>query len=277
MTNDHLLASKLAKLKEIETDEDQRVLITSRIDLTVQPFAKGASFPYHDYTPYCQKLSKQQLLNELGVYDHSSRQVLVNESSDVSSSDKGICIVTRTILLSNSHAGTHCDQPGHFVKSPTIRFYDDKQYNGPCYVLDLSNVLSIESRAITSQLLKQMLETVNLQSITRLLICTRTTNLENWTNDFAHFTLESAKWIREHLPNIVLIAIDTPSVDSPSAAPIIDSAHGQFWEGRIAIMENISFSSITHLPRKAYLQTIWNSLQETDDARGCFVFLYPLQ
>jgi hypothetical protein len=36
---------------------------------------------------------------------------LLNESFDVSGSPDGVCIVTRSILLSNSHAGTHADQP----------------------------------------------------------------------------------------------------------------------------------------------------------------------
>jgi kynurenine formamidase len=123
-------------------------------------------------------------------------------------------------------------------------------------------------------MLETSLQGHNLAQCTRVLCCTKTANLEQWTNDFAHFNKESAQWICKNLPNLVLIGIDTPSVDSPNVAPIIASSHGQFWDHRVAIAENITFNRSQSIPQQAFLQTIWNPLQEADDARGCTMHLF---
>jgi kynurenine formamidase len=210
------------------------------------------------------------------VHDHKSeKHVLINESCDVSGSKEGVCIVTRTIFLSNTHAGTHCDQPGHFVRNPTVRFYHDSQYNGACRIVDLSSQLSQTPKTITVEILEKVLSGIDLNHVTRLLFCTRTAILDQWSNDFAHFNKASAAWLGDHLPNLVLVAIDTPSVDASTVAPIIDYAHGQFWNARIALAENITFEKVKLIPQEMYLQTIWNPLQEAEDARGCSMYLYP--
>jgi hypothetical protein len=65
-SEDVTLSNKLRGLQEIEKNIHQTVDLRSRIDITVSPTARGASFPYQAYTPFCQQLSKQQLLEDLG-------------------------------------------------------------------------------------------------------------------------------------------------------------------------------------------------------------------
>jgi hypothetical protein len=73
MSVDHKLQEKLNNLQKLEINVEQIVNLSSRIDITVQPHQRGASFPYHDYTPFCQQLTKQQLLDELGYVDQQNQ------------------------------------------------------------------------------------------------------------------------------------------------------------------------------------------------------------
>ncbi len=57
-------------------------------------------------------LLKQSITEVQSAIDEEGRSnKKINEPRDVSGSPSGVCIVTRSILLSNSHAGTHADQP----------------------------------------------------------------------------------------------------------------------------------------------------------------------
>ena len=53
----------------------------------------------------------KQSITEVQSDEEGCSNKKINESCDVSGSPSGVCIVTRSILLSNSHAGTHADQP----------------------------------------------------------------------------------------------------------------------------------------------------------------------
>ncbi|KAL0484070.1 kynB [Acrasis kona] len=273
---DEQLQEKLKVLRALEEKDECCVKLKNKTDLTVNVSSQGASFPYHDYTPYCQELNRDQILKELGVSDeHAQRNAIMNTSCDVSSSKDGVCVVTRTVLLSNSHAGTHCDQPAHFVKDPSVRWFDDIQYNGKCYIADLSNVKD-DSTYIKQSELKTAIDglNANLVNITRLLVRTNRTNWNKWEESFCHFDKDVASWLCNYLPNLALIAIDSPSVDNPNKAPIINYAHGQFWAHRVAIMENITFERMKHSYNHGYLFTVWSQIQEHDDSRGCQVFFF---
>ena len=127
--------------------------------------------------------------------------------------------------------------------------------------------------------------TLEPNHVFRILFRTRTVPqslTEDWTNDFAHFEPECAQWLTETFPNLLLIGIDTPSIDHPSASPIIECSHGMLWRHRVAILENLNLNQLfvtdnEEQQRVKYgqLQTIWNPMQEFKDARGCFVRFYP--
>ncbi|KAF0975499.1 hypothetical protein FDP41_005493 [Naegleria fowleri] len=283
------------------------------IDLSVSPTAKYASFPYHDYTPYAQFISKEELLKELKIDSCCNKtdqtSSLINESCDVSSSSNGVCIVTRNIILSNSHAGTHADQPKHFEKSPIIEKFHTIQYNGDCIIVMLEHLLN-DSLTISKELIENVFQHIQIpkEEIFRIILKTRKhhpTNDVEWTNDFCHLSKEASHFLANEFPNLLLIGIDTPSIDHPNKAPIIEHSHGEFWKQRIAILENLNLSrvemrNVSPLPplhnnntnlslksstssdlvssplfKRGYLQTIFNPLQMGEDAIGCFVLFYP--
>ena len=285
-----LLQQKLENGRSIYESfySDMSFPVSKRVDLTVSPTAKFASFPYHDYTPFAQFISRDELLKELKMegmccHEHGSSNTLINQSCDVSGSRDGVCIVTRSIILSNSHAGTHADQPKHFEKDPIIERFDESQYNGLCMVLFMEDVIPVGEFAIKKEHLEKLFEKISIPKshIVRLLLKTRTqpNNDTEWTNDFCHFTVESAQYLAEEFENLLLIGIDTPSVDHPNKAPIIAFSHGQFWNKRIALLENLQFTNLPRNDKKShligFLQTIFNPLQTCEDAIGCFVSLFP--
>lgn len=63
---DRILLDKLDRVDHIESQEPHIVDLKSCISIHVPPQAKHASFPYHDFTPYCQALTRGELLKELG-------------------------------------------------------------------------------------------------------------------------------------------------------------------------------------------------------------------
>jgi kynurenine formamidase len=201
---------------------------------------------------------------------------VINESIDVSGSSDGVCIVTRTILLSNSHAGTHADQPAHFEKNPTFDYFDDLQYNGPCIVLNIANL----DTAIQIDHIQQFITngSIDPEKVTRILLHTRNTpsNDQEWTDTFAYFDPKCAEWLVSTFPHLVLIGIDTPSMDHPSASPIICHSHGALWRQRVAILENLKLDEVMQQRPvvQGYLQTMWNPMQVFKDAKGCLVRLY---
>jgi kynurenine formamidase len=69
----------------------------------------------------------------------------ITKPLDVSSSRDGVCIVTtRTVFVSNSHAGTHADRPGHFLPPSATggEEFHRACYTGDAVVLDLSGPLA---------------------------------------------------------------------------------------------------------------------------------------
>jgi kynurenine formamidase len=210
------------------------------------------------------KLQILKIRTEIKDYEY-------NSPIDVSSSKDGICVITKKLQLCNSHAGTHCDLPGHFVKNPKFKEWDDFQVNGPCVVLDLTNK---EKKNIEIEDIKDAIGSIELESITRLLLNTYGKNIpKEWDKNPAFLSVECAEYLGG-LSNLLLVGIDTPSVDHQNASPIIKCSHGGLWKGRIAIMENLDFSCLEYKNVEGFLQTKWNNYQISEDAKGCFVTFF---
>lgn len=301
------------KLQRLSINKERHVKFHSGVRADCPPSSQRASFPFPSHTPFCRPLSQREALRELGVtdpdgVDHAGDAAPLNEPCNVSGSPHGPCIVTRTLHLSNSHAGTHADQPAHFIdlsEDEKGTAFDDRQYNGHCLIVDLSAELSNgDSDCITREMLMRVFNPIvsgasriTVDQIGRLLFCTWTNvqtedaiDESQWTDTFAHFDPMGAEWLVETFSNLVLVGIDTPSVDHPSASPICNHSHGALWNGRVAILENLRFHKFfsfqgddRRLPLaisndrslfEAHLQTIWNPTQIYDDAKGCSVMLY---
>ncbi|KAG2381948.1 hypothetical protein C9374_005740 [Naegleria lovaniensis] len=178
------------------------------------------------------------------------------------------------------------------------------QYNGDCIVIMLETLLpdSINNFTISKELLENVFKKIEIpkEEVFRIILKTRKqhpTNEMEWTNDFCHLSKEASHFLAHEFPNLLLIGIDTPSIDHPNKAPIIEHSHGEFWNQRVAILENLNLSKVvvvgtlmfnlnhdesSHhnhssacLFQRGYLQTIFNPLQTCEDAIGCFVWFYP--
>lgn len=312
------------KLQRLSINKSRRIKFHSGVRADCPPSSQRASFPFPSHTPFCRPLSHRQALKELGFTDPDGAGHVddsaapFNEPCNVSGSPHGPCIVTRTLHMSNSHAGTHADQPTHFIElsgDEKDTVFDDRQYNGHCLIVDLSAELlnndsdsddDSASYRITREMLMRVFHPIvsgtsriAVDSIGRLLFCTWTNvqtedaiDESQWTDKFAYFDPMGAGWLVETFPNLLLVGIDTPSVDHPSASPICNHSHGALWNGRVAILENLRFhrffnyegddrrSDLLSLDNndrsmfEAHLQTIWSPTQIYDDAKGCSVMLY---
>jgi hypothetical protein len=79
----------------------------------------------------------------------------------------------------------------------------------------------------------------------RVLFVTRNYELpgataDAWSSDFAHFDVAGAEYLAQEATQLLLVGLDTPSVDHPTQSPICHGAHGALYSRRIAILENLN-------------------------------------
>jgi kynurenine formamidase len=155
------------------------------------------------------------------------------------------------------------------VKDPPFRYFDDFQYNGRCHVIELTETdysgISIDNVKSAFKNDREM------GKVTRLLIKTYKSTPNEWDVAAAFLTMECAKFLAT-LPNLILVGIDTPSIDHQSASPIIKYSHGSLWESRIAILENLSFPK--EISGDYIIQTRWTAVYR--DSKQAIVTLYPI-
>ena len=216
----------------------------------------------------------------------------VSSLQNVSSCNRGKCnVTTRVLSISNSHAGTHADTPAHFSDGSPPTDFDECQYTGDCLVLDISTVLQSDSqgmRTITVDVLHQIQEQnpkVEFGSVWRLLLSTRKYSnaeegLDQWVGQFAHFSPESVDALCKMCPKLLLVGLDTPSVDHPSASPISEAAHGRLYAFQVAILENLDFRLLAPYLQpfaavRGSMLTVFNPVQSFTDSKGCSVLVFP--
>lgn len=250
---------------------------TRRMDLTTSASHPRVSFPFPDITPYAQALDRETLAQRLGV-DSQALGGNITNFMDVSSSPDGVCQVTAGIyVVTNSHAGSHGDQPSHWLANPPFESFDNRQYNGTAVVLDITNYLR-GNKAITPEIIQEHAELVgtDLRTLHRLFVRTYEQTPSEWQDEFAYLSPEAGAFLGK-LPNLVLFATDAPSVDHPNAAPIHTHAHGGLWAGRVAILEGYESNS---LPKQDKLEgVVQTTLLETSgvkDAKYAVITFYPV-
>lgn len=268
------------KLKTLTYEYHPNISSSNRIDLTTLPDHPRVSFPYPEITPYAQSLGPTGLAARLGIdRQHIKHDVLISRRMDVSSNPGGVCYVTGGLLtISNSHAGSHADQPGHWLERPPFESFEDQQYNGNTAVFNLVPYFN-GSKEITPEMLEQHARETgtDLERVRRLLVRTYDRTPHSWDNNFAYLRPEAAELLGK-LPNLVLFGTDAPSVDHPDASPIHEKAHGKLWDGRIAILEGLNSDD---LPRddklEGVLQTTLLPTRGVYDAKFAVVSFYPLK
>lgn len=263
------------------------VSINQGVIISSDPSEERTCFPYPQ-TPPLSLLNKHDLKEKFFPATDTEPCGLVSEYVNVGSA--GVCMVTtRTVSLSNAHAGCHADQPLHFCASPCIERFSDNHYNGKATVLDLSVFLNNSGKnTVTADLLCRAAEKekVDLNNVERLLLASYNSNHgyavpTSWDEEPMHLDKDCAKLLAS-AKKLVLIGLDTPSVDHPSAAPIEEHAHGHLFRGGVAILENLNFASLfadgsVKGAKNGVVQTIWNPGHSFPDARGATVLFFPAE
>lgn len=152
------------------------------------------------------------------------------KNKDLLRGDHSTCSSIKTSV----HLGSHADAPCHFLhKGSCIADTPITPYLGPCQVIKpkLSGNMEIT------------LSSFNPDSITekRVLFKTGTFNsYEDWNKDFAFISSELVLWLSQK--NIILVGIDTPSVDSYSSGDL--PTHKQLGVKKIAILEGLKLDHV---------------------------------
>src|SRR5262245_865599 len=158
-----------------------------------------------------------------------SREVLL----DIARGDN----ITLSTLRATAHLGAHADAPSHYGRGPAIHERDLGYYVGPCQVM---RVNAPRAARLTLSMLPEPL------LASRLLLATGTyPDPERFNADFAALSVELIDFL--HTQGVVLIGIDTPSVDLFESKDL--DAHHAFLRHDMAILEGLVLG---HVPAGLY-------------------------
>ncbi|KPA84680.1 hypothetical protein ABB37_01190 [Leptomonas pyrrhocoris] len=107
----------------------------------------------------------------------------------------------------------------------------------------------------------------------------------NNRNPYAFLYPETIEFLHRVFPHLLLIGIDTPSVDPTDVMPLVNHCHGAMLRHGMAILENLRFNRLRPLLEAGVkgqkgvlvgsMLTVFSSTQNYDDARGCSVVFFP--
>lgn len=146
--------------------------------------------------------------------------------------DKGDS-VTLSTLHATVHLGAHADGPNHYGRrAPGIGERSLEYYLGPCQVVRVD--VPRATRVAISDLKAKI-------TTPRVLLATGTFPDPNkWNNDFA--ALEPSLVDHLHAHKVILIGIDTPSVDLLNSKDL--PAHARFLANDMAILEGLALNAV---------------------------------
>ncbi len=141
--------------------------------------------------------------------------------------------LTLSTLNSTVHLGSHVDGPNHYGSGePGIGEQSLEAYIGPCQVIHIN---AVPGKRIEPGQMKMPIDAE------RVLIATGTyPDPDKFNEDFAGLSPELVDKL--HDEGVVLIGIDTPSVDLFESKDL--PAHKRFLENEIAILEGIDLKDV---------------------------------
>lgn len=174
----------------------------------------------HDITP--------RISPRLAVYPGdtpASREVLLDMHDGA--------VVTLSTLRATVHLGAHVDAPSHYGRDGrSIDAQPLDRYIGPCQVMRVA--ARPRQRIAPSDL------GASIQA-SRVLFATGTyPDPERWTPDFAALSVELVEHL--HARGVVLVGIDTPSVDWSDSKDL--PAHNAILRRDLAILEGIVLDGV---------------------------------
>lgn len=106
-------------------------------------------------------------------------------------------------------------------------------------------------------------------------------------NPYAFLYPETIEYLHRKFPNLLLVGIDSPSVDPMDVTPLVNHCHGAMLRCGMAILENLRYNRLRPLLETGVdgqrgvlvgaLLTIFSTTQSFDDARGCSVVFFPYE
>ncbi len=155
-----------------------------------------------------------------------SRDVLMSTDSG---DHMGLSKVTTTL-----HLGAHTDAPNHYVEQAAgIDQRSLHFYYGPCQVIEC-DVARGERIQVND------LSTSDIQA-PRVLLKTGTfSNPDQWNDDFAALSVELVEFLSAK--NVLLVGIDTPSVDLFHCKELL--AHKAIHQSHMAILEGVVLDTV---------------------------------
>jgi arylformamidase len=140
--------------------------------------------------------------------------------------------VTLSALRSTVHLGAHADAPSHCGRGPAIHERRLEYYLGPCQLMRVN--VGRGERITLAMLTAEV-------TAPRVLFATGTfPDPEVFNSDFAALSVELVDHLHER--GVILIGIDTPSVD------VFDSkdlpAHKAFLRNDVAILEGLALAGV---------------------------------
>ncbi|MFP5386365.1 MAG: cyclase family protein [Bacteriovoracia bacterium] len=131
------------------------------------------------------------------------------------------------------HVGAHTDAPSHYHgEGETMEKRDLAFYLGPCQVIEVQGKPS----RIKPEDVKEKIRAP------RVLFKTNSfTDPDQWNESFSALSPELVYFLKEN--NVILIGIDTPSVDPATDKTLV--SHKAIYECDMAILEGIILTSVT--------------------------------
>jgi arylformamidase len=156
-----------------------------------------------------------------------SRQVLLEHGRPLPDACQTVSHITLSTLHATVHLGAHADAPSHYGAAPAIHERGLDSYLGPCQVMHVA-------AARGARIGPDMLPGAVLAP--RLLLGTGTfPDPESFTTDFAALSVALVDHLHER--GVVLVGIDTPSVDLFESKDL--EAHRAFLRHDMAILEGL--------------------------------------
>jgi arylformamidase len=148
------------------------------------------------------------------------------------------------------HVGAHTDAPSHYHgEGKTIEKRDLSLYMGPCQVMEVTgNPSRIKPEDIKDKI-----------QAPRILFKTNSfPDPDKWNDDFTALSPELIYFLKKN--NVVLVGIDTPSVDPATDEAMV--SHKAIYESDMAILEGIILTHVT--PGKYQLIALPLRIEDAD-------------
>lgn len=130
------------------------------------------------------------------------------------------------------HVGAHTDAPSHYhLEGKTIEERDLSLYMGPCQVIEVKGKPSrIKPEDVKEKIMAP-----------RVLFKTNSfPDPDQWNDDFSALSPELIHFLKKE--NVVLVGIDTPSVDPATDKTLV--SHKAIYENDMAILEGIVLTNV---------------------------------